>query len=54
MCIVNDCLMGWIIIMVIRFLTAIATFLIVRSEQWLFNIKYRYYMAGNQLQDRYL
>jgi len=42
----GDRLVGWIIVTIVGFLTAIAAFLIVRSEQWLFDIKYGYCMAG--------
>jgi chloride channel 3/4/5 len=42
----GDRLMGWIIVTIVGFLTAVAAFLIVRSEQWLFDIKYGYCMAG--------
>ncbi|KAI0058083.1 hypothetical protein BV25DRAFT_1919615 [Artomyces pyxidatus] len=31
--------MGWVIVTIVGFLTAVAAFLIVRSEQWLFDIK---------------
>ena len=44
--IAGDCLMGWIIVTIIGFLTAIVAFLIVRSEQWLFNIKYEFCVDG--------
>jgi chloride channel 3/4/5 len=44
--IVGDRLMGWIIVTIVGFLTAVAAFLIVRSEQWLFDIKYGYCMTG--------
>ncbi|KAI0301011.1 chloride channel [Multifurca ochricompacta] len=39
---VSDRSMGWIIVTIVGFLTALAAFLIVRSEQWLFDIKYGY------------
>ena len=42
----GDRLMGWIIVTIVGFLTAIAAFLIVRSEQWLFDIKYGYCATG--------
>ena len=42
----GDRLMGWFIVTIVGFLTAIAAFLIVRSEQWLFDIKYGYCNAG--------
>jgi chloride channel 3/4/5 len=38
--------MGWVIVTIVGFLTAIAAFLIVRSEQWLFDIKYGYCTTG--------
>lgn len=44
--IAGDRLMGWIIVTIVGFLTAIAAFLIVRSEQWLFDIKYGYCKVG--------
>jgi chloride channel 3/4/5 len=44
--IASDRLMGWIIVTIVGFLTALAAFLIVRSEQWLFDIKYGYCKAG--------
>ena len=44
--IAGDRLVGWIIVTIVGFLTAITAFLIVRSEQWLFDIKYGYCMAG--------
>jgi chloride channel 3/4/5 len=44
--IASDRLMGWIIVTIVGFLTAVAAFLIVRSEQWLFDIKYGYCLAG--------
>ena len=44
--IASDRLMGWIIVTIVGFLTAVAAFLIVRSEQWLFDIKYGYCAAG--------
>ena len=37
---------GWIIVTIIGFLTAVVAFLIVRSEQWLFDIKYEYCVDG--------
>jgi chloride channel 3/4/5 len=46
MCIACDRLMGWIIVTIVGFLTAIIAFVIVRSEQWLFDIKYGYCKAG--------
>ena len=42
----GDRLMGWFVVTIVGFLTAIAAFLIVRSEQWLFDIKYGYCKAG--------
>ena len=44
--IAGDRLMGWIIVTIVGFLTAVAAFLIVRSEQWLFDIKYGYCVDG--------
>ncbi len=44
--IASDRLMGWIIVTIVGFLTAITAFIIVRSEQWLFDIKYGYCKAG--------
>ena len=41
-----DRFMGWIIVTIVGFLTAITAFLIVRSEQWLFDIKYGYCVSG--------
>jgi len=41
-----DRFMGWIIVSIVGFLIAVAAFLIVRSEQWLFDIKYGYCVAG--------
>jgi chloride channel 3/4/5 len=43
---VADRLMGWIIVTIVGFLVAVTAFLIVRSEQWLFDIKYGYCTAG--------
>jgi chloride channel 3/4/5 len=43
---VADRLMGWIIVTIVGFLTAIAAFLISRSERWFFDIKYGYCTAG--------
>lgn len=37
---------GWIIVTIVGFLTAIIAFLIVRSEQWLFDIKEGYCSEG--------
>jgi chloride channel 3/4/5 len=34
--------LGWIIVTIVGFLTAVAAFLIVRSEQWLFDLKEGY------------
>jgi chloride channel 3/4/5 len=42
----TDRLMGWVIVTIIGFLTAVIAFLIVRSEQWLFDIKYGYCATG--------
>ncbi len=44
--IASDRLMGWIIVTIVGFLTAITAFIIVRSEQWLFDIKYGYCKTG--------
>lgn len=41
-----DRFIGWIIVTIVGFLTAITAFLIVRSEQWLFDIKYGYCVSG--------
>jgi chloride channel 3/4/5 len=41
-----DRLMGWIVVTIVGFLTAIAAFLITRSERWFFDIKYGYCTAG--------
>lgn len=37
---------GWIIVTIVGFLTAIVAFMIVRTEQWLFDIKYGYCKEG--------
>ncbi|CAE6483643.1 unnamed protein product [Rhizoctonia solani] len=37
---------GWIIVTIVGFLTAVVAFLIVRSEQWLFDIKEGYCAEG--------
>jgi chloride channel 3/4/5 len=42
----SDRFIGWIIVTIVGFLTAIAAFLVVRSEQWLFDIKYGYCVSG--------
>jgi chloride channel 3/4/5 len=42
----TDRLMGWVIVTIVGFLTAVAAFLIVRSEQWLFDVKYGYCATG--------
>jgi hypothetical protein len=42
----SDRFVGWIIVTIVGFLTAIAAFLVVRSEQWLFDIKYGYCVSG--------
>jgi chloride channel 3/4/5 len=42
----TDRLMGWVIVTIVGFLTAVIAFLIVRSEQWLFDIKYGYCATG--------
>ncbi|KAF8264176.1 chloride channel [Lactarius quietus] len=36
----SDRVMGWVIVTIVGFLTAVVAFLIVRSEQWLFDVKY--------------
>ena len=41
-----DRMMGWVIVTIVGFLTAVIAFLIVRSEQWLFDIKYGYCATG--------
>ncbi len=41
-----DRFMGWITVTIVGFLTAITAFLIVRSEQWLLDIKYGYCVSG--------
>ncbi|KIJ18677.1 hypothetical protein PAXINDRAFT_70564 [Paxillus involutus ATCC 200175] len=38
--------LGWIIVTVVGFLTAIVAFLVVRSEQWFFDAKYGYCTTG--------
>ena len=38
--------LGWIIVTVVGFLTAIAAFLVVRAEQWLFEVKHGYCTTG--------
>jgi chloride channel 3/4/5 len=42
----TDRSMGWVIVTIVGFLTAVVAFLIVRSEQWLFDIKYGYCTTG--------
>jgi chloride channel 3/4/5 len=42
----TDRFIGWIIVTIVGFLTAIAAFLVVRSEQWLFDIKYGHCVSG--------
>ena len=42
----TDRMMGWVIVTIVGFLTAVVAFLIVRSEQWLFDIKYGYCATG--------
>jgi chloride channel 3/4/5 len=34
--------LGWIIVTVVGFLTAVAAFLVIRAEQWLFDVKQGY------------
>ncbi|KAI9507422.1 chloride channel [Russula earlei] len=41
-----DRFMGWVLVTIVGFLTALTAFLIVRSEQWLFDIKYGYCATG--------
>lgn len=41
-----DRTIGWIIVTIVGFLTAIIAFLIVRSEQWLFDVKEGYCSEG--------
>jgi chloride channel 3/4/5 len=43
---VGDRFIGWIVVSIVGFLTAIAAFLVVRSEQLLFDIKYGYCVSG--------
>lgn len=38
--------LGWIIVTIVGFLTAVIAFLVVRSEQWLFDAKYGYCTTG--------
>ncbi|KAF8134644.1 chloride channel [Boletus edulis] len=38
--------LGWIIVTIVGFLTAIIAFLVVRSEQWFFDAKYGYCSTG--------
>ena len=38
--------LGWIIVTIVGFLTAVAAFLVVRSEQWFFDAKYGYCTTG--------
>ena len=38
--------LGWVIVTIVGFLTAIVAFMIVRSEQWLFDIKEGYCTSG--------
>lgn len=38
--------LGWIIVTITGFLTAVVAFLVVRSEQWFFDAKYGYCTAG--------
>lgn len=42
----TDRFMGWVVVTIVGFLTAVVAFLIVRSEQWLFDIKYGYCTTG--------
>lgn len=43
---VTDRSTGWVIVTIVGFLTAVVAFLIVRGEQWLFDIKYGYCGTG--------
>lgn len=43
---VLDKSLGWIIVTVVGFLTAVVAFLVVRSEQWFFDLKYGYCADG--------
>lgn len=38
--------LGWIIVTIVGFLTAVIAFLVVRSEQWFFDAKYGYCTTG--------
>lgn len=38
--------LGWIIVTIVGFLTAVVAFLVVRSEQWFFDAKYGYCTTG--------
>lgn len=38
--------LGWIIVTIVGFLTAVIAFLVVRSEQWFFDAKYGYCATG--------
>ncbi|KAN0091183.1 Chloride channel [Tylopilus felleus] len=38
--------LGWIIVTIVGFLTAVVAFLVVRSEQWFFDAKYGYCSTG--------
>jgi hypothetical protein len=42
----TDRLMGWVIVTIVGSLTAVAAFLIVWIEQWLFDVKYGYCVTG--------
>ncbi len=42
----TDRFMGWVVVTIVGFLTAVVAFLIVRSEQWLFDVKYGYCATG--------
>lgn len=37
---------GWIVVTIVGFLTAVVAFMIIRSEQWLFDLKYGYCKDG--------
>ncbi|KAI6131653.1 chloride channel [Pisolithus croceorrhizus] len=43
---VLDKSLGWIIVTVVGFLSAVVAFLVVRSEQWFFDLKYGYCADG--------
>src|SRR5882762_98582 len=45
--------MGWIIVTLVGFITALIAFLIIRSEQWLFDLKDGYCRAGWTMAKRF-